>query len=174
MLGLDLWKRGTISKAYRFALKEYDLFYKHLKIMLDTLLKKHNKILVLDIHSYNHRRGGKNAPFDDPVQNPDINLGTETIPNKKEWNKTINACKDIFSSHNVGGRLLDVRENIKFKGGAMARWIHKNYPQNVCCISVEFKKIFMNEWSGEPFEDSIEDIREMVKTFIEYYSKQQI
>ena len=39
-------------------------------------------------------------------------------------------------------------ENIKFQGGQFARWIHQQYPQNACVLSIEIKKFFMDEWTG--------------------------
>ena len=44
---------------------------------------------------------------------------------------------------------LDVRENVCFRGGEMSRWIHATYPDSVCSIAIEFKKFFMDEWTGE-------------------------
>ena len=54
------------------------------------------------------------------------------------------------------GGHLDVRENVKFRGGNFAAWIHTNFPKNACVLSVEFKKIFMNEWTGEPDEYQVD------------------
>ena len=58
-----------------------------------------------------------------------------------------------------GGR-LDVRENVKFFGGNWPRWIHETFPDNGVAIAVEFKKFFMDEWTGEPDEGCIEAIGE--------------
>jgi hypothetical protein len=43
---------------------------------------------------------------------------------------------------------LDVRENVKFKGGELSKWVHRTFPTTGCCLAVEFKKTFMNEWTG--------------------------
>ena len=48
-----------------------------------------------------------------------------------------------------GGR-LDVRENVKFRGGYFSRWVHETFPKSGCALAIEFKKFFMNEWTGEP------------------------
>ena len=52
------------------------------------------------------------------------------------------ACEDL-------GRRLDVRENIKFRGGAFTRWVHETFPETGCSLAIEFKKFFMDEWTGE-------------------------
>ena len=43
---------------------------------------------------------------------------------------------------------LDVRENIKFDGGYFAQWIGERFPGTVCNLCIEFKKFFMDEWTG--------------------------
>jgi hypothetical protein len=47
-----------------------------------------------------------------------------------------------------GGR-LDVRENVKFQGGNFSRWIHGKFPGTGCALAIEFKKFFMDEWTGK-------------------------
>ena len=56
------------------------------------------------------------------------------------------------------GRRLDVRENIRFKGGHLAKWVHENFPTSGCCLAIEFKKFFMDEWTGEPIDEELEAI----------------
>ena len=53
------------------------------------------------------------------------------------------------ASTTILGGGLDVRENVKFFGGQLARWIHENFPISVCALAIEVKKFFMNEWTGE-------------------------
>ena len=49
------------------------------------------------------------------------------------------------------GRRLDVRENVAFQGkGEQTRFVHERYPGRGCAIALEFKKFFMDEWTGEP------------------------
>jgi hypothetical protein len=38
---------------------------------------------------------------------------------------------------------------VKFRGGHFPQWINANFPGAVCAIAVEFKKTFMDEWTGE-------------------------
>jgi hypothetical protein len=48
------------------------------------------------------------------------------------------------------GRRLDVRENVAFQGkGQQTRFVHERYPRKGCAIALEFKKFFMDEWTGE-------------------------
>ncbi len=165
--GLDMWKNSLTKKHIEQTLtNQYDLFYDNLKEILDDYLKTHKKIIVLDIHSYNHRRGGEKAPFDSNLENPEIIVGTGTLKNRKPWANTIDSVIESLSSNEVMGRYLDVRENVKFKGGEMGRWIHKNYPNSVLCLSIEFKKIFMNEWSGKEEKVYIGQIKDLISKTI--------
>ena len=34
-------------------------------------------------------------------------------------------------------------------GTVAAKGIHERYPEKACVIAIEFKKIFMDEWTGE-------------------------
>ena len=48
----------------------------------------------------------------------------------------------------AGAFTLDVRENLRFKGGHMPRWINDRYGDRGFSIAVETKKIYMDEWTG--------------------------
>jgi hypothetical protein len=58
------------------------------------------------------------------------------------------------------GRKLDVRENVAFQGkGEQTRFVHDRYPGRGCAIALEFKKFFMDEWTGKPDAHVVSDIR---------------
>ena len=44
---------------------------------------------------------------------------------------------------------------MKFQGGNFPRWIHEHFPDSVCAIAIEFKKFFMDEWTGHPEQDQL-------------------
>ena len=61
------------------------------------------------------------------------------------------------------GRTLDVRENIAFQGkGEQTRFIHDRYAMRGCAIALEFKKFFMDEWSGEPDPADLDAMRRLI------------
>ena len=62
------------------------------------------------------------------------------------------------ATHPFDNGHLDVRENVKFKGGQMTRWINERYGARGCSIAVEVKKFYMNEWSGELDESITLDV----------------
>ena len=140
--GLDIWK---------------NLFYKEVNEIFSNLEKQFGHFVVLDLHTYNHMRNGTDGEPADPKLNPEVNIGTGTM-NRNKWGNLIDRFISDLHNFDYDGRKLDVRENIKFKGGQFSRWIHQTFPQSVCSISIEFKKFFMNEWTGKPDEKQIKKI----------------
>ena len=41
-----------------------------------------------------------------------------------------------------------MRENVKFRGGYLSTWVHQTFPTSGVALALEFKKTFMDEWSG--------------------------
>jgi N-formylglutamate amidohydrolase len=144
--GLDVWSSPPPPDVRERSLELYDRFYEELGAMCDELVEIHGHVLVLDLHSYNHRRSGQDGPVDDPALNPEINLGTETI--NPAWAPVLQSFSETLNELPFYDEVLDVRENVKFKGGAMTRWINGRYADRGCSIAVEMKKIYMDEWTG--------------------------
>jgi N-formylglutamate deformylase len=119
--------------------------------------RAHERFVVLDLHSYNHRRGGPSASPDDPSANPDVNLGTGSL-DRDLWAPVADAFLDAMARERVGGRALDVRENVRFKGGWFSRWVNETYAGRGCALAIEMKKIFMDEWTGAPDSKLVAEI----------------
>jgi hypothetical protein len=66
-------------------------------------------------------------------------------------------------SYDYFGRCLDVRENVKFKGRHLAKWMHEKFPESACVISIEFKKFYMDEWTGVVDVEQVLAIREALQ-----------
>lgn len=155
--GLQVWKTEPGSDLIEQSLREYDAFYKEAERIMSDIIDKHGFVVVLDLHSYNHRRDGSDGPAADPHENPEVNIGTGTI-DMNRWAPLVERVIADLRNYNYRSRSLDVRENIKFKGGNFSRWIHKTFPDKACSISIEFKKFFMDEWTGEPDINQIAEI----------------
>ena len=164
--GLHIWHTALSKSEIQKSLSSYDLFYKELKTYFSNIIKEYGYVVVLDIHSYNHRRSGSDAPYDDPLLNPDINVGTKTLKNMQKWYHLIDRVIEEMRAYDYLGRHLDVRENVKFYGGYFAQWIHENFYPNACVLSIEFKKFFMDEWSGKADMKQIEEVKKMLKTIM--------
>jgi N-formylglutamate amidohydrolase len=148
--GLKVWKRKPPKEIVEASRGEYDAFYRQLAETFEAFSRTHGRFVVFDLHTYNHRREGPDAPPADPEENPEVNVGTGTM-DRDRWAGIVDRFMADLRSFDFGGRALDVRENVKFRGGYMAKWSHENFPLNACVIAIEFKKFFMDEWTGELF-----------------------
>ena len=156
--GLNVWKTKPSEDFVQRSLVEYDLFYKELEKILSDMKRRFGKFVVFDLHSYNHRRNGSDAQPADPDANPEVNVGTGTMTDRTRWARIIDRFIQDLSGYNYCGRNLDVRENVKFYGRQLAQFAHEAFPDSACVLSVEFKKIFMDEWTGKPDREKINSI----------------
>ena len=164
--GLTVWKAPLSAEELSHARSVYDAFYAQMAHYFDAVHARFGDFVVLDIHSYNHHRKGPDAPFDDPQANPDINIGTDTNPALTRWRPLIDTAIESMRGFDYFGRHLDVRENVKFGGGHFSEWLHRRYAPHACVLSIEFKKFFMDEWSGTPDERQIARLEEMVAALL--------
>ncbi len=145
--GLQVWKQQPSKEVVERSLHEYDSFYAGVHALLSHIEQRFGRFVVLDLHTYNHCREGPSGPNADPQQNPEVNLGTGNL-NRNRWAPIVNAFLRELRAFDFLGRKLDVRENIKFRGGHFSRWIHDSFPDSGIALAIEFKKFFMDEWSG--------------------------
>jgi hypothetical protein len=145
------------------SLAQYDAFYAEVKQVFTDLEQRFGRFVVFDLHSYNHRREGPDGPPADPIKNPEINIGTGTM-NRERWAPLVDRFMADLQKFDFLGRHLDVRENIKFRGGHFARWTHHTFPKSGCVLAIEFKKFFMDEWTGEPDQTHLETIRRALQS----------
>jgi len=146
--GLQVWKEPPEPAVIERSLALYDAFYQEARALLTDLSSRFGKVVVLDIHSYNHRREGPDAEPADPAGHPEVNIGTGTM-DRANWAPLVDRFMEELSGSQAADNALDVRENVKFQGGQFPRWIHENFAENVCAIAIEFKKTFMDEWTGQ-------------------------
>jgi hypothetical protein len=64
------------------------------------------------------------------------------------------------------GRRLDVRENVRFRGGFFGAWVHEAFPESVCVLSIDIKKFFMDEWTGQGDETQVAAIERALKSTV--------
>lgn len=149
--GLEVWRDGQPDEALvAAALGRHARYYRLLGAVLDDVAAAHDRFVLLDVHSYNHRRAGPDAPPTPQAEAPDINIGTFSMP-REEWAFLLDPLMEAMRAFDFNGRHLDVRENIAFQGkGEQTRFVHQRYPGRGCAIALEFKKFYMDEWTGQP------------------------
>jgi hypothetical protein len=135
----------------------HDDFYATLRTILDRLAER-GRFLVLDVHSYNHRRRGPGAPPEPVGDNPEVNVGTGAL-DARRWRAVVSGFVDALGQQRADGHHLDVRENVRFRGGHVCRWVVEHYAEAACPLAVEFKKVFMDEWTGQCDDDHVRQLR---------------
>lgn len=163
--GLDVWKEKPSDEIIQRSLEEYDAYYANLKKLLTEIQEKHGKFVLYDIHSYNHKRNGADSEPESAEENPEVNIGTGTMDREK-WKPLVNRFIEDLRSFDFLGRKLDVRENVKFKGGNQVKWLHENFAENGCGLAIEFKKFWMDEWTGEKDKEMVEAIHEALRSTV--------
>lgn len=157
--GLPVRNGEVPSKLREDLLQSYEEWYAVLRYQIDRMLAYNPFLVILDIHSYNHHRGGPDAPLDPQIENPDIILGRSNMDVNRY--PEVERLRSILDGAEFFGTKLDVRCDVKFTGGNLSRWLHYNYPGQLLSISVEFKKIFMDEWTGRLNPVSLFKLREI-------------
>ena len=157
--GLDVWKQPLDAGVVERSLELHTDFYRMVETHLDRLLSLHAHVVVLDLHSYNHRRDGEGEPAASPAENPDWNVGTGNLDRVLFAPVVERFLHDLASWERADGERFDVRENVRFQGGFLATWLHLRYPGRVCVLAVECKKHFMDEWTGAATAAALEEPR---------------
>lgn len=158
--GIRFWKGPLPREEVEASRAAHDRFYAMAGELLDALLDRHGSLLVLDLHSYNHRRDGAERDPAPAECNPDLDLGVTTLDHER-WGGVVHRFAGALRAHPVAGERQDVRENVRYEGGGhFPEWIHARYGERICTISVEYKKTFMDEWTGHADIARLYDLRE--------------
>ncbi|WP_206436027.1 N-formylglutamate amidohydrolase [Altericroceibacterium xinjiangense] len=144
--GLKIWDPDLPEQEIERSLALHAQFYRLIAERVEAMIAEHGRILVLDLHSYNHRRDGPEASPALQSENPDIDLGATTL-NKDVYGNLLEGFKAGLQSRQVRGRTPDVQVNVRWEdGGNFPEWLHATYGDAACVLTLEFKKIFMDEW----------------------------
>ena len=141
--GLDLYREPLTKEIRTRSLEFYDDFYQSVETFITSQLERQSHFLVIDLHSYNHRRNGPDSKPADAATNPEINLGTLHITPAEYWMELVEIFESTLRSYD-----LDVKHNVPFEGGHFPQWLNRKWLGRVCALTVEVKKVFMDEWTG--------------------------
>jgi hypothetical protein len=160
--GLKVWKEEPDDPFVARSLTIHAEYYRMLGALLDSVAQRHERFVLIDVHSYNHRRDGPDADPAPGEKAPDINIGTFSMP-RDHWAFLLDPLMEAMRGFDFNGRKLDVRENVAFEGkGQQTRFVHERYPFRACAIAFEFKKFYMDEWTGTPEQAELQAMRRLV------------
>jgi N-formylglutamate deformylase len=148
--GIDVWRSPLPDSERQVSLGHYDTFYGRVRGLLEDLLQRHDRVCVLDLHSYCHRREGPGEPPADPAGTPEINVCTAPL-DRARWGPLLDRLDRDLARPLSSGRVFDVRENLSFDGtgGTFMQWVNGEFGDRICAVQVEVKKFFMDEWTGD-------------------------
>lgn len=147
--GLTVWKQTLPPEIVQRTMENYHAFYDMYLNILREIEAQFGYVIVYEFHSYNHRRDGANQPPAPEIGNPEINIGTSGN-HSDYWHDVWQTFSDELKSFDYFGRSLDVREDIRFDGGPISRFVHRNFPHTGISINIEVKKFYMDEWTAQP------------------------
>ena len=160
--GLDVWRTPPEPGLVERSLAIHAAYYAMLGQLLDTVAGQHERFVLIDVHSYNHRRDGPDGAPTAQEAAPDINIGTFSMP-RDQWAWLLDPLIEEMRAFDFNGRKLDVRENIAFQGkGEQTRFVHGRHPARGCAIALEFKKFYLDEWTGQPDPVELQAMRRFV------------
>lgn len=151
--GLPVNREQMDARLLQSLYGEYDEFYHLVDEFLGRLFYLRDEagikepLLILDLHSYNHRRGGPEAEPAPQEENPDIIIGRNNL-DPSHYDKA-EKLRQLLDGKPLGDIRIDCRCDVKFPGGNFSRYLNSRYPEKVVCLAIEFKKIFMDEHTGE-------------------------
>lgn len=157
--GLQVWHDRLPDDERERSLAGHDRFYAMVTELIERMLERWDALLLIDIHSYNHRRDGVDAAPAPQTDNPDIELGVTTL-DPDRWGGVAQRFAQVLRQRTIDGRNPDVRENVRFPtGGYFPEWVYATWGERVCTISPEYKKRYMDEWTGQADIAVLEDCR---------------
>jgi hypothetical protein len=171
--GLTVWKSPLIAEEIATSLAKYREFHLLMDLVSAYIVGQAGgkggggRAIIFDLHSYCYQREKREPWYENPK--PVINLGTEAI-NDAVFCDLIDDFLLKLRNIRAEGRKVTVAENEVFKGGFLARRLSALHHENLAVFAIEFKKIFMDEWSGEfnlpIYEELVEQFGNVVADFV--------
>ncbi len=155
--GLQIWKRSLTSEEIDVTYDKYKEFHALMDLVINHILDHYPHAVVFDIHSFCYRRNEEMRWWED--NRPEINLGTQYI-NRDHFSTLINLFLEEVSGITVEGHFLRVAENELFPGGYLTRKYAVSHNRQVLVLAIEYKKVFMNELTGELYPQILETLIE--------------
>lgn len=156
--GLDLWRSSSLPQAIvERSMVAHTAFYREMARWIEHLIEINGRVLLLDVHAFNHRLERADVEPSDVL--PDIDLGVTTLKHE-HFGDLVERFASALRQVPVQGRVPDVRNNVRFPdGGYWPEWVFARYGENVCTVTLEYKKIFMDEWTGQADLAALEALR---------------
>jgi len=148
--GEEVYNKRPDDAMIGRSMEKYDAFYRFMGSLVTVLLERFGFCVIYDIHAYNIGRQVEKGHDSPPV----FNIGTEQLDRNK-WGSAINAWISELKKINIPGEKIRVAENEVFFGrGNFCRTLTE-WDERILVLPTEVSKIYMNEKTGEFYEDII-------------------
>lgn len=155
--GLQVWKRALGPDELIETHEKYREFHGLLDLVVEHSLSRYGHSVLFDMHSFCYQRERRMPWWED--NKPEINLGTRSM-DRNYFAPWIDRFMEGVSGLDLDGHPLRVAENELFPGGYLARKYATTRNRKLLVLAIEYKKIFMDEWSGELFPEILGMLRE--------------
>ncbi|WP_028581506.1 N-formylglutamate amidohydrolase [Desulfogranum japonicum] len=145
-----VWKKPLVASEKKVLLKRHSLYYQYLTEIVERLLGEYEYCLLFDLHTYNGHRQRKGAPL--------FNIDTYFVDT--EMFGDVLACLiEQLDQVCLDGVDCSVACDDVFSGeGYLTEFLYTHYPRCLC-ISLEVKKVFMDEWTCEVDVQKLADLQ---------------
>ncbi|MFZ4260613.1 N-formylglutamate amidohydrolase [Sphingobacterium sp. HJSM2_6] len=162
--GLEVWKDTTPANYIAKLQDDHQNILQTIVDLVQETIHQFGYFVIYDIHSYNAKRHSS-AEVVNELENPQINLGTGPVHSK--WRPLITLWMDYLKTQTLYGEVIDIRENVKFRGGYLSQMINERFAEFGCVLSIEFRKDFMDEWTAVPNHLRIQSCKELLSNSLE-------
>ncbi len=154
--GNKLWKAPPEPATIEQTLERWYEFHTLVDIAVQDAIERFGRAVVLDLHSYNYQRDGATDWRTDGK--PVINLGTRHLELDEEGQELKDWFLDRLETTTVDGEECLVEENSVFYGGYLNRRLSRTYGADCITLSVEYKKVYMDENTGRVHNEILLDL----------------
>ena len=152
--GRQVWKGKLRPQELARSREKHLRFYRIFDTLVRELERRFGACLVLDVHSYNHRRIEGEAPT--------FNIGTSQV-DLPRWETVIQRLEKKLAGMTLPSIEVRVARDEVFRGrGHLASHVSAEF-HDTLVIPLEIAKIFMDETTGEHFPMLLEELRLQLK-----------
>jgi hypothetical protein len=153
--GLAIWRQEIPEELREHSIRKHREFHELLELVCRFLLQQNRHALLFDLHAYCYQRDGRQAWHQD--ERPEINIGTGPV-NREVFEPAIACFKSNLRRTRIKGQTLRISENEIFFGGYLSRHLSRIYHERLLVLAIEYKKIFMDELTGELYPDILDTL----------------
>lgn len=155
--GQKVWKKKLSTQEKRQSYRKHDEYYTVLHALVSKLESLFGGCVVYDIHSYNYKRLGVNAPL--------FNIGTERIDISKYSSTIEHWISELNSIQIPDIENRAVANEVFFGRGYTVEYVNNNF-KNTLVLATEIKKIYCDELSGDDYPKLLRLLQQKLKNAI--------